>query len=90
MTEPLVRPDLQTGTLEFPSELAVSGLQTAEQLPDSFTPPESQGDEHGLYGQTKSQTRMIISRFFHQPLAVVGLAVFVVLGISCVVVGLVW
>jgi ABC-type dipeptide/oligopeptide/nickel transport system permease subunit len=92
MTEPLVRPDLQTqtGTIEFPSEVGISGLRTAEQPADPFVPSGTQGDEHGLTGQTKSQTRMIVSRFFHQPLAVIGLCVFAGLGIACVVVGHVW
>jgi glutathione transport system permease protein len=90
MSEPLVRPDLQTGTITFPSEVAVNGAISEEQPPGVLAPPGSQGDEHGLSGQTKSQTRIILGRFFHQPLAILGLVVFAVLGIACVVVGHFW
>ena len=50
----------------------------------------SQADAHGLAGQSKSQTRIVISRFFQQRLAVIGLATFVLLGVSAVLVGHFW
>jgi len=46
--------------------------------------------QHGIDGRVKSQTRIIAERFFRQPMAVAGLAVFAVLGISSAVVGHVW
>jgi ABC-type dipeptide/oligopeptide/nickel transport system permease subunit len=88
MTEPLVRPDITTTSIAFPTEIAVSALQATEK--PVAGPEVPQGDEHGLAGETKSQTRMVTSRFFHQPLAVVGLAVFALLGIATVLVGHLW
>ena len=34
-------------------------------------------DAHGLTGEAKSQSRIVLGRFFHQPLAMIGLCVFV-------------
>jgi ABC-type dipeptide/oligopeptide/nickel transport system permease subunit len=90
MTEPLVHPDIQETAIDFPSELPVSGIQIREQPLNGFDVAPSTGDEHGLSGETKSQTRLVISRFFHQPLAVLGFAVFALLGISTVIVGHFW
>jgi ABC-type dipeptide/oligopeptide/nickel transport system permease subunit len=70
------------------TELLIPGAETkAHPLP---TQPGSQGDQHGLTGETKSQTRIVLGRFFHQPLAVTGLGIFALFGIATVVVGHVW
>jgi ABC-type dipeptide/oligopeptide/nickel transport system permease subunit len=90
MTEPLVHPDIQETAIDFPSELPISGIQIGEQPLNDFEVPARSGDQHGLSGETKSQTRLVISRFFHQPLAVLGFVVFALLGISTVVVGHFW
>jgi ABC-type dipeptide/oligopeptide/nickel transport system permease subunit len=92
MTEPLLGTNLQASAVTLPSELAVPGAQSVEQPGTGSGLGEGlpQGDQHGLSGQTKSQTRIILGRFFHQPLAVFGLAVFALLGIATVVVGHVW
>jgi peptide/nickel transport system permease protein len=48
-------------------------------------------DAHGLAtGEAKSQFRLVVSRFFHQPLAMIGLCTFALLGISSVLVGHFW
>jgi peptide/nickel transport system permease protein len=90
MTEPLVRNDTEfrDGTITYPSDVAIPGAQKTEQPPPSF--PGSQGDIHGFAGGNKSQTRIVAGRFFHQPLAIIGMVVFAVMGISAVVVGHFW
>jgi peptide/nickel transport system permease protein len=50
----------------------------------------SVGDEHGLSGESKSQLRIVAGRFFQQRLAVFGLIVFALLGISSVIVAHFW
>ncbi|MFZ0667675.1 MAG: ABC transporter permease [Acidimicrobiales bacterium] len=91
MTEPLVRtePDYQNGNgaITYPSELLVPGAREAEQPQGTGI---GSGDQHGLAGDTKSQTRIVLGRFFRQPLAIIGLVVFALMGISAVVVGHVW
>jgi peptide/nickel transport system permease protein len=91
MTEPLLRADLDTSTVTYPTE---RGLPGAPPVGAIDQPPLgsgfSGGDEHGLTGSTKSQTRIVLGRFFHQPLAVFGLIVFALFGISAVVVGHFW
>jgi len=47
-------------------------------------------DAHGLSGEAKSQLRIVMGRFFDQKLAVVGVCVFVGLGIAAVLVGHFW
>jgi peptide/nickel transport system permease protein len=93
MTEPLVRTDTDlgngNGAFNYPSELFVPGAQEAEQPSPQGTGIRA-GDQHGLAGDTKSQTRIVLGRFFRQPLAILGLVVFAILGISSVVVGHVW
>jgi len=89
MTEPLLRSETEAGTVTFPSEVTLPGAQSTEQprVGTGLSP----GDEHGLAaGETKSQTRIVIGRFFHQPLAVLGLCVFALLGIGTVIVGHFW
>ena len=48
------------------------------------------GDSYGLAGESKSQWRIVLSRFFHQRMAVAGLVVFVLLGVASIVVGHFW
>lgn len=88
MTEPLVRPDIDKPAIDFRSDLAVPDIQVGRRPVKGAAKPT--GDKHGFAGETKSQTRMVISRFFHQPLAVIGLAIFGILGISTVLVGHFW
>ncbi len=48
-------------------------------------------DAHGLAGGgSKSQLRIVMGRFLHQKLAIIGLCVFALLGIASVVVGHFW
>jgi ABC-type dipeptide/oligopeptide/nickel transport system permease subunit len=48
-------------------------------------------DAHGLAGgEAKSQWRIVLNRFVHQRLAMVGLAVFVLLGLASILVGHFW
>jgi glutathione transport system permease protein len=47
-------------------------------------------DAYGLSGEAKSQFRIVIGRFFHQRLAMVGLSTFALLGIASIVVGHFW
>jgi ABC-type dipeptide/oligopeptide/nickel transport system permease subunit len=47
-------------------------------------------DEHGLVGEAKGQARIVLGRFFHQRLAVIGLSTFVVLGLASILVGVFW
>jgi peptide/nickel transport system permease protein len=50
----------------------------------------SASDAHGLSGEAKSQSRIVLSRFLHQRLAMIGLSVFALLGIASVLVGHFW
>jgi len=50
----------------------------------------SGADAHGLAGQSKSQWRIVSSRFFHQRLALIGLVVFALLGLASILVGHFW
>ncbi|MGD0749064.1 MAG: ABC transporter permease [Acidimicrobiales bacterium] len=50
----------------------------------------SGGDVHGLSGEAKSQFQIVLNRFFHQRLAMIGVATFVLLGIASIVVGHFW
>ena len=47
-------------------------------------------DAYGLSGEAKSQFRIVIGRFFHQRLAMIGLCAFALLGIASMVVGHFW
>ena len=58
---------------------AAPGLELAQPL-----------DAHGLSGEAKSQLRIVIGRFFDQKLAIVGLCIFVGLGVAAVLVGHFW
>lgn len=69
---------LTAGSQPFPQEHARPGVE----LPAP--------DQHGMGGQVKGQTRIVIERFFQQPLAVTGLVVFAVLAIGSAVMGHVW
>ena len=90
MTEPLLPTSLKASAVTLPSEVAIPGARAVEQPGYGIGPGAPQGDEHGLSGETKGQTRIILGRFFHQPLAVFGLAVFAILGIGTVIVGHFW
>jgi ABC-type dipeptide/oligopeptide/nickel transport system permease subunit len=47
-------------------------------------------DAYGLSGEAKSQWRIVLGRFFHQRMGVIGLCVFALLGLSSVIVGHFW
>ncbi len=50
----------------------------------------SGADTHGLSGEAKSQSRIVLGRFFHQPLAILGLSIFLLLGLASILVGHFW
>src|SRR5580704_10784953 len=50
----------------------------------------SAGDAHGLSGEARSQTRIVLGRFFHRRLSMIGLCTFVALGLASVIVGHFW
>jgi ABC-type dipeptide/oligopeptide/nickel transport system permease subunit len=50
----------------------------------------SGSDTYGLTGEAKGQFRIVLGRFFHQRLAVLGLCIFVLLGLGAVLVGHFW
>ena len=47
-------------------------------------------DAHGMAGEAKGQARIVLGRFFHQRLAVIGLSTFVGLGLASILVGVFW
>lgn len=48
------------------------------------------GDEHGLAGDARKQWRIVLGRFVRQPRAMIGLAIFAIMGIGSVVAGALW
>lgn len=60
--------------------------------PVRHEPPPVHGmpDEHGLTGEVKGQARIVLGRFFHQPMAVGGLVVIFLMLVASVVVGHFW
>ena len=50
----------------------------------------SAADAYGFAGESKSQARLVLNRFFHQRLAIIGLCTFAALGIASVLVGHFW
>jgi ABC-type dipeptide/oligopeptide/nickel transport system permease subunit len=50
----------------------------------------SMADAYGLSGEAKSQFRIVVSRFFHRRLSMIGLCTFVALGLASVIVGHFW
>ncbi len=50
----------------------------------------SGADTHGISGEAKSQSRIVLGRFFHQPLAILGLSIFLLLGLASILVGHFW
>ncbi len=50
----------------------------------------SGSDTYGLTGEAKGQFRIVLGRFFHQRLAMLGLCIFVLLGLGAVLVGHFW
>jgi peptide/nickel transport system permease protein len=87
MPEPLAQENFviqtpeQVGTVEAGSH-TLAGVGAGVEL--------SGGDAHGLSGEAKSQSRIVLNRFFHQRLAMIGLCTFALLGIASVVVGHFW
>jgi len=87
MPEPLAQENFviqtpeQVGTVEAGSH-TLAGVGAGVEL--------SAGDAHGLSGEAKSQSRIVLNRFFHQRLAMIGLCTFALLGIASVVVGHFW
>ena len=87
MADPVVEENLiplpgDVGTTEAGSHMLASaapGRELAQPL-----------DAHGLSGEAKSQLRIVIGRFFDQKLAIVGLCIFVGLGVASVLVGHFW
>ena len=56
-------------------------------------PPEAstdQGDEHGLSGEARGQLATAARRFIHEPLAVLGLSIFVGLAVAALLTGWFW
>lgn len=47
-------------------------------------------DAYGLSGEARSQWRIVLNRFLHQRLAMIGLCTFVLLGLASVLVGHFW
>ncbi len=47
-------------------------------------------DAYGLSGEARSQWRIVLGRFVHQRLAMIGLGTFVLLGVASVLVGHFW
>ncbi len=87
MPEPLAQENFviqtpeQVGTVEAGSH-TLAGVGAGVEL--------SAGDAHGLSGESKSQSRIVLNRFFHQRLAMIGLCTFALLGMASVVVGHFW
>ncbi|MGA2472960.1 MAG: ABC transporter permease [Acidimicrobiales bacterium] len=87
MPEPLAQENFviqtpeQVGTVEAGSH-TLAGVGAGVEL--------SGGDAHGLSGEAKSQSRIVLNRFFHQRLAMIGLCTFALLGIASVIVGHFW
>jgi peptide/nickel transport system permease protein len=50
----------------------------------------SGSDTYGLTGEARGQFRIVLGRFLHQRLAMVGLSVFVLLGLGSILVGHFW
>jgi ABC-type dipeptide/oligopeptide/nickel transport system permease subunit len=50
----------------------------------------SAGDAHGLSGEARSQSRIVLGRFVHLRLAMIGLCTFVLLALAAVLVGHFW
>jgi len=50
----------------------------------------SGSDTYGLSGEAKPQWRIVVGRFYHQRLGMIGLGVFLLLGIASIVVGHFW
>jgi ABC-type dipeptide/oligopeptide/nickel transport system permease subunit len=50
----------------------------------------SAGDAHGLSGEARSQSRIVLGRFLHLRLAMIGLGTFVLLAVAAVLVGHFW
>ncbi len=65
-----------------------AGMHTLPGAP----PPVSDGgpDEHGMVGETRGQLATVARRLLHEPLALVGLSIFVALAVAAILTGLFW
>jgi glutathione transport system permease protein len=87
MPEPLARENF---VVDAPQRVAASeaGMHTLASPAAGLE--VSGGDVYGISGEAKSQFRIVLSRFFHQRMAVAGLCVFFALALSSVLVGHFW
>lgn len=87
MPEPLARENF---VVQTPQDVAATeaGMHTLA-VPSSGL-EVSATDVQGLRGEARSQFRIVLSRFFHQRLAVAGLCTFGALAVASVLVGHFW
>ena len=82
----MARTDQENFDLSVPAEVAQTEAG-AHTLAGAGAGVElSAADAYGLAGESKSQARLVLSRFFHQRMAIIGLCVFAGLGIASVLV----
>jgi peptide/nickel transport system permease protein len=83
-------PDKENFVLQTPEHVATveAGTHTLQSVGAGVE--LSAGDAYGLTGEAKSQFRIVVGRFFHQRLAMIGLCTFVGLGLASVLVGHFW
>jgi len=48
------------------------------------------GGQHGMTGDARGQVATVVRRFLHQPQAVIGLSVFVLMAVAAILTGLFW
>jgi peptide/nickel transport system permease protein len=90
MPEPAAKPEARENfILQTPQQVASTeaGMHTLAVPAAGFDPS---ADAYGLTGEAKGQFRIVVGRFFHQRLAMIGLSVFVLLGVASVLVGHFW
>jgi len=87
MPEPLARENF---VIQTPQQVASAEAGMHTLAAPAAGLEVSAADVHGLSGEAKGQFRIVVSRFFHQRLAVTGLCVFLLLAISSVLVGHFW
>src|SRR5580658_2738547 len=76
--------------IQTPESVATSGAGMHTLASPAAGLGLSGSDTYGLSGEAKGQFRIVVGRFFHQRLAMVGLAIFLLLGIGAVLVGHFW
>src|SRR5580693_9286007 len=87
MADPIGRENF---VIQTPEQVATSeaGSHTLASVGAGLELPQ---DAYGLAGgEAKSQFRIVLSRFLHQRLAILGLCIFAALGIASVLVGHFW